>query len=363
MPRPKSRSTSSFAVSAPWYRRWIEHPDIRIIGMVVGWVLLTTLFALLAWHRVNVTIDTAYGWIDPHHLHAPSWKLLDLPARWDSEWYLDIAKNGYSMNGWSGLANIVFFPVYPMLMRCIGWILGGNFILAGWLISLVSLIAGCVVLGRLVHEFHPKADADEVIAAFLFFPLAIFFAAVYTESIFFLLSVSCVYFARKGNFLLASLIGMAAALTRVTGALLFLPVLIEVFLKYGFGMFRRWEGYVVGLIPAGTIAFFSYHWLVFGSPWLFFQIEKNWGRSFELNLQHFVFTTPASMVNQGMDIFFFAIGFILSYLVARHARPLAFVNDRCSTERSGLLIVISNQVTPTHRFDTHGAKLNSTPRA
>jgi len=50
----------------------------------------------------------------------------NLLARWDSFWYLDIASRGYHWNG-NALQqqNVVFFPLYPLLMRIVGAALGG----------------------------------------------------------------------------------------------------------------------------------------------------------------------------------------------------------------------------------------------
>ena len=56
--------------------------------------------------------------------NTPPWRIYDndflnLPARWDTGWYLGVAIDGYSCQ--PSLANrqqnIAFFPVYPMLMR------------------------------------------------------------------------------------------------------------------------------------------------------------------------------------------------------------------------------------------------------
>jgi hypothetical protein len=45
--------------------------------------------------------------------------LLDMWARWDSGWYLDIALNGYALRGpiETTQSNVAFFPLYPLLIR------------------------------------------------------------------------------------------------------------------------------------------------------------------------------------------------------------------------------------------------------
>lgn len=291
----------------------------KIIWLVLAWIICINGFALITWNRFNVAQDTAYTWIDPNHLHAPSWNPLKLPLRWDSEWYLGIARDGYSYKGPEALSNIVFFPVYPMLMRIVGFILLGNLVAAGWLISLAALVGACLVLAQLVKEFHPKLDPVLVVLLLLLFPTSIFFNAVYTESLFLLLSVASVYFIRKGRYREAGILGFLAALTRVTGVLLFVLAAVEFFSQ------KNWKkqipkGLWLLLIPLGLVAFFGYHAYAYGDPLIFFKIEANWGRSFTINAEHFLTATSSAATNLGLDIAFLVVGLITSLFVLKRVR-------------------------------------------
>jgi hypothetical protein len=55
-------------------------------------------------------------------------ELANLPVRWDAGWYLQIVTNGYSYvpSDPELQQNIVFFPAYPMLVRGVGRLLGGD---------------------------------------------------------------------------------------------------------------------------------------------------------------------------------------------------------------------------------------------
>jgi len=58
--------------------------------------------------------------------------LANLLARWDTFWYLDIAQHGYRWNGHPlEQQNVVFFPLFPMMMRATGTVVGGHPLLAG----------------------------------------------------------------------------------------------------------------------------------------------------------------------------------------------------------------------------------------
>jgi hypothetical protein len=70
-------------------------------------------------------------------------ELLNLPVRWDAGWYLQIVTDGYRYTPGDPTVqqNIVFFPAYPMLMRVVGRLLGGEmtgYVAAGMFISIAS---------------------------------------------------------------------------------------------------------------------------------------------------------------------------------------------------------------------------------
>ena len=86
---------------------------------------------------------------DPSGLTAPFGyfgNLLVAPfARWDSVWYLAIAHGGYAHQP----ARTAFFPLYPLVLRGLGVVIGSDLI-AGLLVSLACFALALVLLYRLV---------------------------------------------------------------------------------------------------------------------------------------------------------------------------------------------------------------------
>ncbi len=162
------------------------------------------------------------GNFDPARLTAPfsyTGNLLVAPlARWDSVWYLAIARHGYGHVP----ARTAFYPLYPLLIRGVGDVLGSN-LLAGVAISLVCFGVGLVALHRLVALELDAEHAELCVLLVAFAPMAFFFSAVYTEALFLALSVACVYAARKGRWAWAGVLGGLAAASRNTGVLLIVP--------------------------------------------------------------------------------------------------------------------------------------------
>lgn len=146
---------------------------------------------------------------------------LAAPAvRWDSIHYLAIAEHGYAH-----AASTVFFPLYPMLVRALGYVLGSD-PAAGVAISATAMGLALVLLHRLTALELGSRAADATVLLVAFAPLSLFFTAVYTESLFLALSLGSIYAARRGRWKLAAGLGGLAAATRVTGIVLALPLAI-----------------------------------------------------------------------------------------------------------------------------------------
>ncbi len=237
---------------------------------------------------------------DTAHLTAPFSPFGDLlvgpAARWDSVWYLTIAKNGYGTA--HSHAQAAFYPLYPMLMRVVGWIVGSP-LLAGILVSLACFLGALVLLHRLAAlELGPR-DARGTVLLVAFFPTAFFFSAVYSESLFLLVTVGAFLAARSGRWAWAGALGALAALTRNTGVLLLLPLLL-LFL-YGpradrearppadGGLLARLRPRYsltpqvlwLGLVPLGLASYLAWSAIALGDVFAPYHAQALWLRHFE----------------------------------------------------------------------------------
>ncbi|MCD8117751.1 MAG: glycosyltransferase family 39 protein [Oscillospiraceae bacterium] len=148
-------------------------------------------------------------------------------ARADSVHYRNLAELGYFDYTEDGQhLFLVFFPLYPWLMRLLSFLIP-NYDLCGHLLSATAYIGGCYVLARLVTEDLGWRTAKNSLLLFSAYPFAFFFAGIFTESLFFLLSSSTFYCIRKHRYLAAGLLGALGALTRMQGVLLILAGIAE----------------------------------------------------------------------------------------------------------------------------------------
>jgi hypothetical protein len=189
--------------------------------------------------------------------------VLAAPAvRWDAIWYLQIAHHGYQSQPASR-----FFPVFPLLIAAGSGLVGSAW-LAGLLISVLASIVALELVRRLTELELGAGAARSAIALLAFAPVALYFSADYSESLFLALSVGALYAARMEKWAVSGTLGAIAAATRVSGVLLVIPVLLlylygpHTYLTLKWSLrYRRSLGPRILwtlLIPAGTAAFAAY---------------------------------------------------------------------------------------------------------
>ena len=145
----------------------------------------------------------------------------------DALWYLRIASQGYSVEDGSG----AFFPLYPALVRVVGTLTGGRWLLAAYVVSNLALVVALVLLHRLTTRELDETAARRAVVYLCAFPTGFFLFAPYTESLFLALAIGCLYAARTQRWAPAAALGLLAALTRSPGFLLVLPLAAEALLQ------------------------------------------------------------------------------------------------------------------------------------
>jgi hypothetical protein len=244
----------------------------------------------------------AHAGFDPpgvvDHLGAVRDALAAPFARWDSVWYLTIARHGYSAG-----PSAAFFPLYPLLVAGVG-ALGPGLLVGGVLVSLSALLVALWLLWRLTElELGAAAPdvADLAVFAVALSPMSFFFGAVYSESVYLALSLGAFLSARQERWARAGMLGAMAAATRSSGLLL-IVALVALWLEQRRPGTRwaRWPTsravapatprrachpgrralWWIGLVPLGLLAYLG--WLaVHGlDPLAPFSSQQDWFRHF-----------------------------------------------------------------------------------
>lgn len=209
--------------------------------------------------------------------------------RWDANHYLGLAENWYVNQG-DPRFHIVFYPLYPLLVRGLRLVFLDNTALAATVLSNICLFGAGWALFRLVEMEFGQYAASRALKYLMLCPLSLFFSIPYSESLFVLLTLLSVLMARRRNMALSILFGALAANTRLLGLLCAVPV-FHAFLciarERSEGDRKRFaRGALVGVLCTCLIAlgFLAYLWLnysVTGDPLKFLEYQRDhWSQSF-----------------------------------------------------------------------------------
>ena len=223
-------------------------------------------------------------------------------VRTDAPHYLGLAQNGYVTEG-DPRFHIVFFPLYPLLVRGM-WYIVRDWFAAAMVLNNILSVAGAIAFYELAALDFSRKDAFRALRYLLIFPAAFFFGAPMTESLFVLLSVMALYFARKRQFLPACVMGGLAALSRLPGVLLAAPIAMECLADIRTGYLEQpdwrkvWQkviryGLCLLIVPLGVGIYFYINYAVTGDAFTFLRYQReHWYQSLTW------FFSPASYIPQ-----------------------------------------------------------------
>ena len=212
---------------------------------------------------------------------------LDLPARWDTGWYLGIATHGYEYDAAKREAqqNIAFFPVYPMLMRYGSIFAGRQVLWVGVAVSFIAFFAALVYLLKLARRYVDDDAAAIGVALLASYPFAFFFSTAYTESLFLLTIVAACYHFERDELWGASAWGLVAGLTRPNGCLLSVVLALLIVSRRGAASWRelpmRQLAFRIAAAAApgmGMLAYSAFIYQLTGNPWQWAAQNAAWGR-------------------------------------------------------------------------------------
>jgi Mannosyltransferase (PIG-V) len=296
--KPQSPLWSKLAERLRLGYKAISYPLTLFIGWRIG---LTVLAFLAGWLIPAFAARNGVAPYNPPELDYWQSKLLGVWSHWDGEWFLHIAQTGYASHD----ANVAYFPLYPTLVGIIGsYGLGGNVLLAGVLVSLITGLFAFWLFYELVRHDFGTGVARKSLLYLTVFPTSFFLAATYSESLFLTLALGAFLAVRRyDNWWLAAILVGLAALTRNIGILLLIPLGWEWLRRLAFPYIQaKWQArktppeeaeisaapksalfkiLLSGAVLAGVpILLFGlwplYQWYTFGNPLRFMSAQGSW---------------------------------------------------------------------------------------
>ena len=247
------------------------------VGDVMFAVLVSRTTSLAAAFLINILFppDRRRPFVMPFAAE----KFAELFAAWDSGWYFDIARRGYYYQT-NGQSSVAFFPLYPLLMRIVAWPFGGSdraLWLAGIFISFACFVGALYVMHDLTTRMTGSREtARRAVLYIAVFPFSFFFARVYTESLFLLVSLAAVAAAVRSAWWMAGAFGALAALTRPNGVLIAIPLVCLAFAdRPGFRTLVT-RGAAIACVPLALAGYSFFIYDLSGHPLAWLSAQQHW---------------------------------------------------------------------------------------
>ncbi len=237
-------------------------------------------------------------------LYRRAWVKLDT----DVPHYFKIAQNGYVATGNDRLL-IVFFPLFPMLLRIFNFIFKDSFI-SGIIINAVCSCLSAGMMYKVISQRFSESTAFFAAVICTIMPGSVFFNSPMTEPLFLLLTLCSLYFILKREYIAAGIFAALTGLTRSVGILLFASVFIGAVYDIVWKLKKKEKilptvlNAVFGLLIStlGTIIYLYINKKVFGNPFMFktFQ-DENWnqGIAYFFDTARYIFEYSVSWLKSG----------------------------------------------------------------
>ncbi|MCX7122854.1 MAG: glycosyltransferase family 39 protein [Gammaproteobacteria bacterium] len=241
------------------------------------WIYILILFICTRFLFFAEAVQMAHSF----HLKIPLSMLFSLL---DGFWYVNIARHGYDVAPqfgvfWQGHANYVFFPLYPFLIK-------GGIVLTHLPAAIVGQILSslCFLVSLFLFYHVLRRSVDERMARIgclllALSPYNVYYMAVYTESLFLMLSLIFWLAALNQRWFWMGVAGFLMAATHPNGVLIIL-----------FAIWFAWEDYQkthdiwrycpVLMIPLSLIGYMIYLHFHVGDALAFVHNEEaHWQRA------------------------------------------------------------------------------------
>ncbi len=144
---------------------------------------------------------------------------------WDAHWYVRIMRVGYLPWPETGATQATaFFPLVPWIGRAVGRLLGSERA-AVLVVANGAALAAVLLVFAALRAWRGERVARAGLVVLLLYPSSLFLWAFYSEATFIALSAAALLSCHRGRSLLAGVLGVPLAMTRLPGVLI-VPALI-----------------------------------------------------------------------------------------------------------------------------------------
>jgi len=333
-PAASAAATTPAPLASPSWRQLVL--DVGL-PFALSRVLLLLVAGLFANHPRGLTWIPKFaerGWA-----YSQS-RWLDVWARWDASWYLEIVTKGYQQGGYAigEYSSMAFFPLYPQAVRLLYRLLPTAWQGEQAAVALGVLVANACALGaafmlywHVRARFDDRAMAQRSVVYLLAFPTAFFLGCFYSEATILLLLVAAYHMAWRRRWAAAAVLGGLLSATRSVGVLMVLPFLWMQLEDAGFKLGKLGKRALwLLLVPAGFIAYAIYLWRLTGDAGAVVIVQRAWRKEFSSPLA--LFGTPPTLYGDLVHLD--------RLLILAFAAAAAWLLSRRTWRADGLVVLV-----------------------
>jgi hypothetical protein len=241
--------------------------------------------ALLAYVGVRA-VGLITLWIFTNLAGVDFWSVLN--GRFDSNWYRQIADDGYDAavrigpDGTPAPSNLAFFPLYPALIALVTALTPFSSAVAGLVVSWLAGLAAAWGIYAVGEHLRDRTTGIVLAALWGALPHALVENLAYSEALFVALAAWSLLAVLRGRWLTAGTLCLLGGLTRPTASALVAAVGLAALVaairrRHGW---RPWAALV--LAPAGYLGYLAWVGNRLGSVGAYFAMQReSWAMSYD----------------------------------------------------------------------------------
>ena len=255
--------------------------------------------AVLLLHALTYVLGVAVYGISRGFFSSAFWKTAWMKPNTDAQHYINIAENGYQVEGDDNLL-LVFFPMLPFMIRAFNIVFANSYVSA----TVINAAATSLTAGFAYLTFLPLVGKKHAVYAsftVILLPGAIFMNSPMTEPLFMLFTILGLMFLQKRSYIAAGIFTALAGFTRSLGVLLAVSVafvgighivqLIKEKKSIGKTLITLVAGLLISIL--GTLGYLYINYRLHGDPFKFLEFQYgNWHQKASL-----FFDTPRYMLS------------------------------------------------------------------
>jgi hypothetical protein len=208
-------------------------------------------------------------------------------ANWDGLWFRSVANFGTTLGGYPHFistlqTNLGFFPLYPLSMRGLSYLLLwstpygriGAITVAGILISTIGGAVTTVLIQRMATDWWDESAGRRAVLLLCLFPGSVIFSMVYAEGIAIPLAAGCLYALHKRRWVLAGVLAGINTAVEPESFVLILACAVTALVelrRQGWSIRRAARAFWAPFLSVwGAVGFGAFLWAWTGSPFASF---------------------------------------------------------------------------------------------